>query len=138
MPKAGKTARPSPRQAAGARRPGQKPRSAPRPGRRRSGATVVAEAPPMPAPTHAVPCAPLDGLPPVHEEAAPPVAPVLGESGVNNTQLPVTISPAPNPQVISITPSSVVASSPTLGVTNSITNTLNEAAAHIHTALASV
>ena len=138
MPKAGKTARPSPRQAAGARRPGQKPRSAPRPGRRRSGATVVAEAPPMPAPTHAVPCAPLDGLPPVQEEAAPPVAPVLGESGVNNTQLPITISPAPNPQVVSITPPSVVVSSPTLGVTTCSSNTHTEAAAHMHTALTSV
>ena len=92
----------------------------------------------MPAPTHAVPCAPLDGLPPVQEEAAPPVAPVLGESGVNNTQLPITISPAPNPQVVSITPPSVVVSSPTLGVTTCSSNTHTEAAAHMHTALTSV
>ena len=116
MPKAGKTARPSPRQDSRARRLGKQPCSAPKPGRRRSGAAVVNVTPPMPAPKHAVPCAPLDGLPPVQGEVAPPAAPVFGESGVNNTHLLVTISPAANSQVNFITPPSVAVSSPTLGV----------------------
>ncbi|XP_038077289.1 serine/threonine-protein kinase LMTK3-like [Patiria miniata] len=60
MPKSKKNAAAASEKVSGARRPRGRPRSssASRPSRRRSGA-AVSEAPPMPAPTYAVPAAPL-------------------------------------------------------------------------------